>query len=191
MALFGQSPRLAEKPELQRKIPIVSGAPNPYVRGMQYHIKALPDGFTERIRATLRDDAGNELSIWTSDSHGNPCRSCLRRTKPGERLILCAYTPFDGAGPYVERGPIFIHAEPCERYERAAGFPADFQGRPITLRAYGSTPRGALSIVEAFVAEPGSADATLNDLFADERVEFVHARNPAWGCYDFCVERAD
>jgi hypothetical protein len=156
---------------------------------MDYRIIALAAGFAERIRTTLTDDLGNRLAVWESDSEGNPCRSCLRRTHAGERLILCAYTPFEATGPYSETGPIFIHADACERYDPNAGFPSDFAGRPLTLRAYGPTARGILSIVDADVAQPGAAAGTLVRLFADERVAFVHARNPAWGCYDFCIER--
>jgi hypothetical protein len=156
---------------------------------MNYRIIPVPAEFAHRIRTTLRDDAGNALSVWTSDSHGNPCRSCLRVTHPGERLILCAYTPFESTGPYVESGPIFIHADACDGYDPSAGFPEDFLGRDLTLRSYGSTERGILSIVAAEVAPAGAAAPALARLFGDPRASFVHARNPSWGCYDFRLER--
>jgi len=140
---------------------------------MNYRIIPVPAEFAHRIRTTLRDDAGNALSVWTSDSHGNPCRSCLRVTHPGERLILCAYTPFESTGPYVESGPIFIHADACDGYDPSAG----------------STERGILSIVAAEVAPAGAAAPALARLFGDPRASFVHARNPSWGCYDFRLER--
>jgi hypothetical protein len=157
---------------------------------MDFHILAVPASFSDRIRTSLRDDAGNALSVWVSDSDGNPCRSCLRRTSAGERLILCTYTPFDAAGPYAESGPIFLHADSCEPYDPASGFPEDFSDRNLTLRSYGSTGRGSFSIVDATVAEPGNAVPELERLFADPNVDVVHARNPAWGCYDFRVERS-
>lgn len=157
-----------------------------------YRYAAIPTALAARIRTTLRDDDGNALSVWRSDDYGNPCRHCLRVTNPGERLILFAYSPFEDVGPYAETGPIFIHADACERYADDSAFPPDFVSRPLTLRAYGRTERGALSIVSAEVSEPGphAVHRSLTRLFTDERVAFVHVRNPAWGCYDFRIDRA-
>jgi hypothetical protein len=155
-----------------------------------YRFIPLETSIAEKVRSTLRDDAGNQLSAWTSDSDGAPCRHCLRTTQRGERLILFAYRPFDESGPYAELGPIFVHAETCDRYDEHAGLPGDFATRPLTLRSYGATERGSLSIVDAVVAPPGEAETALERLFADGRAAFVHARNPAWGCFDFIVERA-
>lgn len=157
-----------------------------------YRCAAIPTELAIRIRTTLLDDCGNALSIWSSDGDGNPCRHCLRITHAGERLILFAYRPFDdGNGPYAETGPIFIHADPCERYAEDAGLPPTFASRRLTLRAYGRTERGSLSIVDAQVADAGEGaiQRALTELFSDERVAFVHVRNPAWGCYDFRIER--
>lgn len=156
----------------------------------RFRYVAIPTELAVRIRSTLRDDFGNELRVWTSDAEGNPCRHCLRMTRLGERLILFTYRPFEESGPYAEIGPIFIHADACERYGGDAGFPEDFIARALTLRAYGKTERGNLSIVDAEVSRPGASSDVLTRLFLDERVTFVHARNPAWGCFDFRIDRA-
>jgi hypothetical protein len=160
----------------------------PAVAALSY--VALPTALVQQVRATMRDETGNALSAWVSDEDGNPCRHCLRLTKAGERLILFTHRPFETPGPYAESGPVFVHADPCERYDPQGGIPRDFLDRSLTLRSYGSTDRGALSIVDAVVAAPGDAEGALGHLFADERVQFVHVRNPAWGCYDFRVERS-
>ncbi len=156
---------------------------------LPYRYAAIPTEVAQRIRATLRDDFGNALHLWTSDADGNPCRHCLRMTSPGDRLILFAYRPFAESGTYAEIGPIFIHTDRCERYSPSSGFPEDFLGRALTLRAYGTTGPGNLWIVDAEVSQPGYAHSVLTKLFADEHVQFVHARNPAWGCYNFRIER--
>jgi hypothetical protein len=59
----------------------------------------------------------------------------------------------------------------------------------LTLRAYGESDRAPLGIVDAAVASPQERDAALERFFADPRTAFVHVRNPAWGCYDFAIER--
>jgi len=132
----------------------------------------------------MADDFGNKLKVSENTTAGNPCRHCVRLTLPGERMILLAYRPFDTGGPYAEIGPVFVHAEACEPYDRRE-FPADYLVRPLTLRAYDA----AGSIVEAEVAPPHGSSLALERLFGIDRVEFVHARNPSWGCYHFRIDR--
>ena len=137
-----------------------------------------------RLRATQRDDFGNSIRAFTSDGPV-PCRHCLRLSAPGERVILVAYRPFETGGPYAEIGPVFIHEDPCPAYEERRCFPADFRMRVMTMRGYNEG--GTIEAAE--LSEAGRPEATLERLFANERVRFVHVRNPAWGCYDFQVER--
>src|SRR6266481_8427198 len=74
----------------------------------------------------------------TADSpRGYPCRHCLRWAQPGERMILFPFAAIPPGRPYSETGPIFVHAEMCERYGATKEFPAVFrEGR--VLRAYNS-----------------------------------------------------
>lgn len=150
-------------------------------------VRGIDTALADRIRATLADDFGNTLHVWTNDApRSNPCRHCLRLTDPGEDLILFALCPFDTTGPYAEAGPVFVHANPCEPYAAYDRFPPDFLERSLTLRAYDAEGR----IRDAEVAPPGGSGVALDRLFVDERVLFVHVRNPAWGCYDVRVDRA-
>jgi hypothetical protein len=152
-----------------------------------FTVRPIESRLAERIRATLRDDFGNVLNPITTDApRSNPCRHCLRLTDPGERLIVFAYRPFETSGPYAEVGPIFIHAGACDPYSEASGIPLDFRERPLTLRAYDA--RGNIHCAE--VAGAGAAEEVLERFFADPAVAFVHARNPAWGCFDFRLDRA-
>ena len=151
---------------------------------LDLRIVPLSAELAQRIRRTLTDDFGNRLAVWHCDSPA-PCRSCLRLSQVGEPLIVFAHRPFDFDGPYAEVGPIFIHADPCEPYADARRFPPDFATRCLTMRGYND--RGTIQTAE--LSQPGEPEATLARLFADERVRFVHVRNPAWGCYDFAVER--
>ncbi len=51
----------------------------------------------------------------TSNGVGVPCRHCLRNVEAGRDYLILAYRPFPALQPYAETGPIFLHAEPCER----------------------------------------------------------------------------
>lgn len=142
-----------------------------------------------RARDTMRDAHGNALQVQTSTDDGNPCRACLRLTPAGTRLILLAHRPFVTGGPYAETGPIFVHADEteCQSYAAIETFPPDFRPRTLTFRAYDRD--GA--IAGATVAPGSAAETTLAAFFARDDVAEVHVRNPAWGCYDFRVERGE
>ena len=131
----------------------------------------------------MRDEHGNALHVQVSEN-GAPCRSCLRIVPGGTRLILFAHQPFMTTGPYAETGPVFVHADACEPY-RSDTFPADFRPRTLVFRAYDANGL----IHDAALAAGTDAEATLARLFSDSAVSFVHVRNPAWGCFDFAVER--
>ncbi len=150
---------------------------------VEFAIVPLPTNLANQIRGTLTDQFGNRLAVWESDPV--PCRLCLQLTEPGEAVILFAYRPFDFTGPYAEVGPIFVHARPCERYANPGVFPPDFATRVLTMRGYNSDGR----IETATLSESGHPEAAIRELFANVRVQFIHVRNPAWGCYDFRVER--
>ena len=149
-----------------------------------FSISPLPTEIVERIRTTLVDDFGNHLEVIASQPV--PCRHCLKITQAGERVILFACQPFDTTGPYAEIGPVFVHAEPCSAYAQRTDFPEGFRERILTMRGYDSAGR----IAGATLSTAGRPEATIDELFADASVRYIHVRNPAWGCYDFRVDRA-
>ena len=145
----------------------------------------IDDMIVRAVRETLRDAHGNALRVQESDGDTAPCRSCLRVTPRGTRLILFAHRPFATEGPYAETGPVFVHADACEPYRTRGVFPADFRARRLVFRAYDAG--GAIH--DATLADGVDAEGTLARQFADAAVARVHVRNPAWGCFDFAVER--
>jgi hypothetical protein len=152
---------------------------------LRFTVMPIASELAHRIRQTLLDDFGNQLAVWVSE-YVAPCRHCLRLAPPGTELIVFAYCPLSTKGPYAEVGPVFVHAQPCERYGACDRFPSDYRGRVLTMRGYND--RG--TIEAALISEAGSPEAAIDALFADERVRFIHVRNPAWGCFHFQLERA-
>lgn len=147
----------------------------------------IPPATLQRIRAAMTDEAGNRLTVWTDPKGGNPLRCCLRETAPGERVILMAYTPPGTSGPYAERGPVFIHAEPCDGYLTPDQYPPGLRHRQQVVRAYNHDGQ----IVDGILAEDGDRAMTIiNDLLARPDVALVHLRNVGYGCYNYAVRRA-
>ena len=124
--------------------------------------------------------------LMTADSPNTyPCRHCLHWANPGERVILFTYASVPPSGPYSETGPIFVHAEPCERYDAVQEYPADFRNGRV-FRAYDAD----YNMIDAVVADGSEPEAVIEKLFENPETNFVQARSVTRGCYTFKIERA-
>jgi len=162
---------------------------------MAFEIRAIAPDVLDQLRKT--DDAGREPRRIVDEEGGSPLRCCLRRSRPGEALLLAAYAPLrrwaleTGADPgaYDEVGPVFIHEEPCGGPE--PGYPAEMGGDRRVFRAYhadGSILNGYL--VEAGQsADPDAASVLLDTLFEDPETAVIHVRAVEFGCFQFEVRR--
>lgn len=149
-------------------------------------VEPIPPGELREIRAAGMDEAGNRLTPQADTEGGNPLRCCLRETRPGEQVLLIAYTPPGTRGPYAERGPLFIHAGPCEGYLSPQLYPPGLSHRQQVVRAYDQYGH----IADGVVADNGDhAVAVIHEMFARPDIALVHLRNVGWGCYNFAVRR--
>jgi hypothetical protein len=154
----------------------------PVERGLVF--EPIPPPRLQEIRAAGVDEAGNGLTIQTDANGGNPLRCCLRESVPGERLLLIAYTPPGARGAYAERGPVFIHAEPCDGYLTKDRYPPALSHRQQVVRAYDREGR----IADGVLVDDGEhAITVIRDLFTRPDVALVHLRNVGYGCYNFAV----
>lgn len=146
----------------------------------------IPAATLDGIRAAGMDEAGNQLTVQTVTDGGSPLRCCLRETVPGERVLLIAYTPPGGRGGYAERGPVFIHAEPCDGYRTPDRYPAALSHRQQVVRAYDRDGRIADGVL---VEDAEHATTTIRELLARPEITLVQLRNVGYGCYNFAVSR--
>ena len=153
---------------------------------MSYVVTPLSSEVAREARSAPQDTYGNVLSAQTQAAPGNPCRHCLRRADAGERLVLFSHSPFETRNPYKEVGPVFVHADGCERYAETDRLPEDFLNRPLVLRGYDT---GQCIVAVAVVAD-GRTHQRVEELLADPEVAFVHARSFTHGCYLFRIDRA-
>jgi|SRR5579862_1442510 len=153
---------------------------------MSFVVTALASEVARDARSASRDEHGNVLSAEIQHAGGNPCRHCLRRADAGERLVLFSYSPFAVRNPYKEVGPVFVHADGCERYGDVGRLPADFLNRPLVLRGYDAEQR----IVAVAVVADGRTEQRVEELLGEPEVAFVHARSFTHGCYLFRIDRA-
>jgi hypothetical protein len=146
--------------------------------------QAIPQARLREIKAAGVDEAGNQLTVQVDAEGGSPLRCCLRESDPGERMLLIAYTPPGTRGAYAERGPVFIHEEPCAGYLTPSRYPPGLSHRPQVVRAYDRDGR----IVGGVLVNDGEhAMTVIRELFTQPHVSLVHLRNVGYGCYNFAV----
>lgn len=160
-----------------------------------YRFRPVPAATLGELRT--RDDAGQVRAGYVDDEGGAPLRCCLRRSRPGESIMLVSYAPLrrwaraTGAdpGPYEELGPVFIHAEPCAG--SGDDFPVELLSARRVFRAYDA--RGHILGGSTVDPAPGHADtvadAALDASFADPAVALVHVRAVEFGCFFTEVRR--
>jgi hypothetical protein len=148
----------------------------------------IPAAELDRIRAAGYDEAGNPLAAEVDAGGGNPLRCCLRETRPGEHVVPIAYTPPGTAGPYAERGPVFIHASRCDGYSTPGQYPPELSHRQQVVRAYDAGGRIADGVL---VSDGHQAEAVIRGLLSRPDIALVHLRNVGYGCYNFSVRLAE
>lgn len=146
----------------------------------------IPPALLEELRSTGVDEAGNTLAAEIDADGGSPLRCCLRETRPGERVLLVAYTPPGGQGGYAERGPVFIHADHCDGYLTPDRYPPALAHRQQIVRAYNQRGRIADGVL---AADGDHATAIIRELLARPGISLVHLRNVGFGCYNCAVRR--
>jgi hypothetical protein len=151
-----------------------------------YRVIAVPDVVADAVRATgVAPTYGHPAHTEVAKGYG-PCRQCLRTFDVGkEHRTLFTYDAFHGMETLPLPGPVFIHAESCERYPEDGGFPPDLVSHALTFNAYG---RGrALRAQER--AGGGEADGVVARLLARPDVDYIHVRDTEAGCFDFAIGR--
>src|SRR5881397_2068626 len=122
-------------------------------------IVPLPTEVAEEARRAVQSGAEDHTVIMVDSATGYPCRHCLRFAKPGERLILFPYASIPAGHPYSETGPIFVHAEACERYSATHEYPEDLR-RGRAFRAYNTS----YDMIDAEVANVNEPEAIVEKL---------------------------
>jgi Protein of unknown function (DUF1203) len=151
-------------------------------------VVAIPTEIADAVRSAHKDPHYGHPAHTEVAGEGAPCRHCLQIIAAGsEKATLFTYDAFEGVESLPLPGPVYIHAQTCERYPVHGGFPAALRNSPRTLNAYAKGRR----LVAAEYVENGTVEAGIEKLFAREDVDYIHVRSTTAGCYTFRIERAD
>jgi Protein of unknown function (DUF1203) len=155
------------------------------MKSSTFRIVPLSTDVAEAARRPAKTGEPDHVIVVADSPSGYPCRHCLRWAKPGERVILFPYASIPPGHPYSETGPIFVHAEPCERYSATGEYPVEFRnGR--AFRAYDTD----YNMIDAEVANGSDPEAVIEKLLQNPKTAFVDARSVTRGCFTFRIRRA-
>jgi hypothetical protein len=154
------------------------------MKNSNFRIVPLRTEIAEEARRAAQSGAPDHAVVTADSPTGYPCRHCLRWARPGERMILFPFAAIPPGRPYSESGPIFVHAEPCQRYTATNEFPADFRKGRV-FRAYNS----GQDMIDAEVVNGNEPEAVIEKLLQNPDTEFLHARSVSRGCYTMQIER--
>lgn len=155
----------------------------------ELRIIAMPTEHARAYQNGHADANGHPPERTIAVGQGNPCRHCLTCIKEGDGMLVLAYRPFDDLQPYAEIGPIFLHADECERYSPQAGMPAMFARWDLLIvRGYGTDNRIHYGTADHVpVAE---MEGYCKAAFQNNNIAYLHIRTPRFTCYECRIERA-
>ena len=153
------------------------------------HVVAMPTATARSFQNGGADANGQLPERQLSDGEGVPCRHCLQIVAKDEPYLILAYRPFPEPQPYAETGPIFLHAEECERATETDVIPELFRATPdYILRGYGPDDR--------IVYGTGAVTSThqicnrSHELLERDDIAYVHMRSARNNCFQVRIERA-
>lgn len=150
---------------------------------------ALPTDQVRSLQSGAPDANGQVPERHISDGGVVPCRHCLRSVAAGEPYLILAHRPFPAPQPYAEQGPIFLHADACERYPEAAETPALYLTRErMLVRGYGSNDR--IVYGTGRIVETKDLVAASSEILSRDDIAYVHVRSEGDNCFHCRIEPA-
>jgi hypothetical protein len=148
-------------------------------------VTAIRQEVATYVRENGRDPVWGHAAVTQVATGFGPCRLCLRTFREGEELrTLFTHDTYAGVAPFPQPGPVFIHADPCEPWDRE-GVPPELRPLALTFEAIAAGPR----VVALERTSGEAADGAIARLLGLPEADFVNVRNTEAGCFVARVER--
>jgi hypothetical protein len=149
-------------------------------------IMAIPTETANTVRSTLTAPVYGFPAHVEVASDAAPCRHCLKTFVAGkDRRILFTYDRFAGVESLPQPGPVYIHADNCERYATENIFPEELRNSPRTLEAYA---HGRKLIATEYIAD-GKYEDAIEKMFANRETSYIQVNSTTAGCFTFRIDR--
>jgi len=151
-----------------------------------FRYSGIPDSIAAEVRQTMRSPQyGHPAHREVASGYG-PCRLCLRTfAVEREDRLLFTYQPFQEPGSLPAPGPVFVHAEPCERYDSPI-LPPDFRELPLVVEGFRG---GGVLLTQERVGDDAPEEVVAR-VFENSSVAYAHLRNGEAGCFMARIERS-
>jgi len=156
----------------------------------KFKIVPISKSYAQKIRLTLIDDFGHEVTEKIATGAG-PCRVSLKPfTRGVDKRLVFTHSPFEIDNAFNQPGPVFINSDEVEEYTDIYRFPPEIKANresfPLTLIGY--------NIGQQMVLSTLVGDADVDEMIAaifDQRddVDYLHARNAEACCFICKIER--
>lgn len=155
---------------------------------MSFQIHALRPQDFQHLFALTDDDLTrhNARRVRVSTNPGFPCRISLEDANIGEKVILTHYEHLPESSPYKASHAIFIRDGVEQAFSEPGVIPISISLRLISVRAFDL----GHNIINADVVKGTDLAPSINNMFADEAVSYIHLHNAKPGCYAAKVTRA-
>ena len=155
---------------------------------MTYRIKGLePSQFAHLFALDEVELKERNMVRMPVDNPNFPCRISLRDCDIGDEVILLNHTSHDGANPYRATHAIFVSKSASEAADYDNVIPPALDRRVLSLRGFDADGM----MVDAALAQPGSADPAIRKLFDNPTVAHIDAHNAIRGCFAARIERTE
>ncbi len=122
------------------------------------------------------------IRMIVDEKPGFPCRVSLEDAEIGEEVILLNHPHHKVNSPYQSNGPIFVRKIAKTADLEINEIPYMLVHRLLSLRGFNN--QGMM--IAATVTEGNGLRETLNKIFENQEVSYVHIHNAKPGCYN-CV----
>ena len=145
----------------------------------RFAVEALPQEVASYVRETGCDPKWGHPAVTQPATGFGPCRLCLRTFREGEEMrTLFTYDSYAGVAEFPQPGPVYIHADDCDRFE-GDGFPPDLRALKLTFEGVAAGPR----VVALERTHGDDVENVIEHLLALSDVDYVNVRNTEAGCF--------
>lgn len=153
---------------------------------MPLHYQALPTDVARAYQSAQPDANGLPAQTRTSATADGLCRHCLQPVPAGAEYLVLAHRPFPEPQPYAEVGPIFVHAESCERYAAADELPPALHRWPdYLLKAYSGDEQIVYGTGQIVPSQ--DIPRVAEGLLEREDIEYVDVRSARNNCFQLRI----
>jgi len=127
----------------------------------------------------------NIIKAIVDEKPGYPCRLSLQDAEIGEEVLLFTYEHHNVKSPYQASGPIYVRTNADKAILAQNEIPLMLKHRLLSLRIYDKEAK----MIDARTTKGADLENVIQDVLANDSVEYVHIHNAGPGCYNCSISR--